>query len=102
MTVTRRIRSPGRARNKPLKPLRAGMPGDLGVPVVTMLVCFVSHLHARLRVHWAPGIPHALCFQGASFMHTSGASRRGNADLCFDVIASEAKQSRSRHSGAIG
>src|ERR1700688_4098439 len=29
-TVTRRIRSPGRARNKPLKPLRAGMPGDLG------------------------------------------------------------------------
>src|SRR6266851_4827051 len=30
MTVTRRIRSPGRARNKPLKPLRAGMPGDLG------------------------------------------------------------------------
>src|SRR6478609_4132800 len=32
MTVTRRIRSPGRARNKPLKPLRAGMPGDLGEP----------------------------------------------------------------------
>src|SRR5260370_25114784 len=30
MTVTRRIRSPGRARNKPLNPLRAGMPGDLG------------------------------------------------------------------------
>jgi hypothetical protein len=30
MTVTRRIRSPGRARYKPLKPLRAGMPGDLG------------------------------------------------------------------------
>jgi hypothetical protein len=41
MTVTRRIRSPGRARNKPLKPLRAGMPGDSGGPVVNMLVCFV-------------------------------------------------------------
>jgi hypothetical protein len=39
------------------------MPGDLGEPVVTTLVCFF-HLHARLRVHWAPGIPHALCFQG--------------------------------------
>jgi hypothetical protein len=28
-------RSPGRARRKPLKPLRAGMPGDSGVLVVT-------------------------------------------------------------------
>jgi hypothetical protein len=27
--------SPGRARNKPLKPLRAGMPGEPGGPVVT-------------------------------------------------------------------
>ena len=32
MTVTRRIRSPGRARYKPLKPLRAGMPGVFGGP----------------------------------------------------------------------
>src|SRR5450755_4417421 len=29
-----RARSPGRARHKPLKPLRAGMPGDSGVLVV--------------------------------------------------------------------
>jgi hypothetical protein len=28
--------------------------------VVTTLVCLLHHLHARLRVHWAPGIPHAL------------------------------------------
>ena len=64
MTVTRRIRSPGRARNKPLKPLRAGMPGDLGEPRgdYARVLCFISH--ARLRVHWAPGIPHALCFSG--------------------------------------
>jgi hypothetical protein len=34
------------------------------LPAVTTLVCFVSHSHARLRVHWAPGIPHALCFPG--------------------------------------
>ena len=31
--------SPGRARNKPLKPLRVGMPGDSGGPSVTTLVC---------------------------------------------------------------
>src|SRR5258707_12703270 len=44
-----------------------------------MLVCFF-HLHARLRVHWASGIPCALCFLGAKrFLQNSGASRRGNA-----------------------
>jgi hypothetical protein len=32
--------------------------------------------HTRLRVHRAPGIPHALWFQGVKFMQTSGASRR--------------------------
>src|SRR5260370_37493715 len=31
----KRARSPGRVRHKPLKPLRAGMPGDSGVLVVT-------------------------------------------------------------------
>src|SRR5712671_2660249 len=30
----KRARSPGRARRKPLKPLRAGMPGDPGATVV--------------------------------------------------------------------
>jgi hypothetical protein len=54
------------------------------LPAVTTLVCFVSHLHARLRVHWAPGIPHALCFQGEGFMHDSGDQRRGNADPCLE------------------
>ena len=34
--------SPGRARRKPLKPLRAGMPGESGGPVVTMLVCYFT------------------------------------------------------------
>ena len=31
----KKARSPGRARNKPLKPSRAGMPGDPGATVVT-------------------------------------------------------------------
>jgi hypothetical protein len=30
-------------------------------------------LRTRLRVHWAPGIPRALCFQGGGFMHNSDA-----------------------------
>src|SRR6476620_175722 len=41
------------------------MPGLSGVTVVTMLVCFL-HLHARLWVHRAPGIPCALCFLRAT------------------------------------
>ena len=76
----KKARSPGRARNKPLKPLRAGMPGVPAVTVVTMLVCLFSLLHARLRVRLAPGIPHALFFQGGRFMHNSGASRREIVD----------------------
>ena len=31
----------------------------------------------------APGIPHALCFLGEGFMHTSGDQRRGNAEVCL-------------------
>jgi hypothetical protein len=31
-----------------------------GVTVVTTLVCFTYHSHARLWVHRAPGIPCAL------------------------------------------
>src|SRR3977135_2121517 len=47
----------------------------------------LSPLHARLRVHWASGIPHALCFLGRTIMHDSGASRREIAVAYFDVIA---------------
>ncbi len=42
------------------KTIARGMPGDSGEPVVTMLVCLFYHLHTRLRVHWASGIPCAL------------------------------------------
>jgi hypothetical protein len=55
------------------------MPGDSGDLAVTMLVWFIFS-HARLRVQRAPGIPHALTFQGERFMHNSGASRRGIAE----------------------
>src|SRR5258708_38953240 len=42
----KQARSPGRARNKPLKPLRAGMPGDPGELVVT---------NARAYYHYTRG-----------------------------------------------
>ena len=57
----KQARSPGRARNKLLKPSRAGMPGDPGATVVTNSRAYLL-LHARLRVQRAPGIPHALCW----------------------------------------
>jgi hypothetical protein len=55
----KRARSPGRARRKPLKPLRAGTPGDSGVLVYS---CAFYHCkaHTRLRVQRASGVPHAL------------------------------------------
>ena len=63
------------------------MPGVSGVTVVTILVWFFN-FHARLRVHRAPGIPHALCFLGEYFMHDPGAPRRGNvkARPLFDIV----------------
>jgi hypothetical protein len=59
----KKARSPGRLRSKPLKPLARGMPDYIGEPVVTNS-CVYLHLHARLWVRRAPGIPCALCFDG--------------------------------------
>src|ERR1700738_5559386 len=53
-------RSPGRARRKPLKPLRAGMPGYSGVLVVARVRSTNIKVHTRPRVQRASGIPHAL------------------------------------------
>src|SRR5437899_3283644 len=81
MTVTRRIRSPGRARNKPLKPLRAGMPGDLGATCGD----YARVLHFTIRTRGCgcighPAFPTPSVFLGEGSMHTSGDQRRGNAE----------------------
>src|ERR1700704_6986897 len=55
----KRARSPGRARHKPLKPLRAGTSGDSGV-LVYSCAFYQCKVHARPRVQRAPGVPHAL------------------------------------------
>jgi hypothetical protein len=40
----------------------------------------------HLRVHRAPGIPHALCFQGGRFWQSPDVSRRGDVRQCLAVI----------------
>src|SRR2546423_11986458 len=63
------------------KTIARGMPGDFRCDRgdYARVLCFISH--ARLRVHRAPGIPCALCFLWAEgFTHSSGTSRRGNAE----------------------
>ena len=52
----KQARSPRRARNKLLKPSRAGMPGDPGELVVTNACAYYTS-RTRLRVQRAPGIP---------------------------------------------
>ena len=72
----KKARSPGRARNKPLKPSRAGMPGDPGATVVTNSCAF--YLCARgYGCNGHPAFPTP--FVGRRFMHNSGAARGENA-----------------------
>jgi hypothetical protein len=50
-------------------------------------------LHARLRAHQAPGIPCALCFQKAGREEQNPDElRRGNAKVCFSVIACDKRE----------
>src|SRR5260370_27895849 len=90
MTVTRRIRSPGRARNKLLKPLRAGMPGDLGATCGDY--ARVLHLNFAREAAGATRTRHSprpLFSWGERSMHTSGASCRGSAEVCLPSLRGE-------------
>ena len=71
----KRARSPGRARRKPLKPLRAGTPGDSGVLVYSRAF-YQCKAHARLRVPRASGVPHAL-FGREIYQRLGRMARRG-------------------------
>ena len=85
------------------KTIARGMPVISGVTVVTTLVCFF-HLHARLRVHWVPGIPCALCYQrGEQFCKTRAKSRREIAKVCVKLCPRHCEEQGdiSRHSGAM-
>src|SRR5450631_2369474 len=71
------------------------MPDDSGdLAVNTRAHTHYQYARTRLRVHWAPGIPHALCFKGRKFLcKASDASRRENAEVWpsgLNVIARSA------------
>ena len=72
-------RSPGRARRKPLTPLRAGMPGDPGATVVANAYAF----YFCIRGCGCVGHPAFPTPSGVEDKcKTPGASRRGNVETC--------------------
>ena len=79
-TVTTRIRSPGRARYKLLKPLRGECRVGSGVTVVTTLVCFVLFRTRGCGCIGHPAFPAPSFFLGGSFCktraHRAARSRR--------------------------
>jgi hypothetical protein len=59
----KKARSPGRARNKPLKPFAQGVPDRFGGPVVTISCAFLFRTRG-CGCDRAPGIPCALFIEG--------------------------------------
>jgi hypothetical protein len=77
--------APGRARYKPLKPLRRE-------GRVFRRTCSppCAPLCARLRVSWAPGLPCALFdFRGQRRSQNSGAMCRENVEMCLPSLRAE-------------
>ena len=69
----KKARSPGRARRKPLKPLRGECRVISGVTVVTMLVCFVSFCMRGCGRIGRPAFPAPSDFRGqGTFRQSSG------------------------------
>jgi hypothetical protein len=92
----KKARSPGRARRKPLKPLRAGMPGETGATVVTNS-CASYTLRTRLRVHWAPGIPRALVWAKRHAQLGRIVPREGGRTSTHNVVPANAGTHHDRH-----
>src|SRR6266702_3428313 len=83
----KRARSPGRARRKPLKPLRAGTSGDSGVLVVTRVRSTTTKCTRGRGCNGHPAFPTPS--KGGKFINGSGASRREVANVSLVVIASQ-------------
>ena len=83
----KRARSPGRARRKPLKPLRAGTPGDSGVLVVTRVRSTTTKCTRGRGCHGHPAFPTPSL--GERSINGSGAWRGEGANACLAVIASQ-------------
>ena len=74
----KQARSPGRARRKPLKPSRAGMPGDPGATVVTNARAFYSPRAAAgaTGTRHSPRPRWADCASKTRANHAAGTRRR--------------------------
>jgi hypothetical protein len=79
--------SPRRARHKLLKPSACGNAGCFRCLRCEYLCAYLTPIaHTGLRVHWAPGIPHALCFQeGEGFWKTLGRTAPRSANACLNL-----------------
>src|SRR5712692_835277 len=93
----KRARSPGRARNKPLKPLRAGMPGDAGVLVVTRVRSITTSAHEAAGATGARHSPRPL-LQGERFFNGSGAWRGEVVKVCLELECRHCERSEAIHS----
>ena len=84
-------RSPGRARRKPLKPLRAGMPGDSGVLVVTRVRSANTKCTRGRGCNGHPAFPTPSL--GERLINGSGALRGEVVNVCLDLSSLRAQRS---------
>src|SRR5712664_4795057 len=87
----KRARSPGRARRKPLKPLRAGTPGDSGVLVVNRVLSTTTSAHEAAGAKGIRRSPRPL--SGESFHATPRALRAARSRVCLELTSLRAQQS---------
>ena len=96
----KKARSPGRARRKPLKPLRGECRAISGVTVVTTLVCYLYTAHEAAGASNARHSLRPLMAEGGRFQQNSDVSSREIAKLCLVVIACDKRQAFARGSKA--
>ena len=78
------------------KAIAQGRPECSRCPVCSCAIC-LRKSHARPRVQQAPGLPCALCFEEGKRRCKPRATSAARGEGMSTVIASEAKQSTSRH-----
>jgi len=81
-TVTRKPDHREERENKPLKPLRAGTPGESGCNRGDCARVLYFILHARLRVRWHPAFPTPSL--GGEFKHTPGEFAPREREVVFN------------------
>ena len=78
----KKARSPGRARNKLLKPSRAGMPGDPGATVVTNACALLHFAHAAAGAMGTRHSPRPLWADRSCTTRAQCAARRRSVSGC--------------------